>query len=1604
MTEPAQRTRKSASKPSQARIPRELAPDHAEQEMAAGLSNDAPTYSYQQLPMIGLGGSAGSIPALQTFFQSMPRDSGLAFVVVMHLSAEHESSLAEVLQSWTTMRVEQVVDTVKVKPNHVYVIPPGKQLAAADGHLELADLPIERGRRVAVDLFFRTLGDTHGPNGAAIVLSGADGDGAIGLKRVKERGGLTIAQDPNEALHPSMPEEAIATGLVDWVLRAADMPERLVKYYERAQEIKLPPEEGSSLDEPAPTYPHRSIAESEAALREILAFLAARTGRDFSHYKRATVLRRIGRRMQVTGMNDLPAYLAFLRADAVETANLLQDMLISVTNFFRDRDAFGELERQVPLLFRDKASSDQVRVWVAGCATGEEAYSIAMLLYEHARTLDAPPQIQVFATDIAEGAVRSAREGVYPETIAADVSEERLRRWFVKELHGYRVRREIREIVLFALHDALKDAPFSRLDLVSCRNLLIYLKSDAQTRLFDIFHFALRQSGRLFLGSSESLDASSSLFTSIDKKNRIYECVPTARNRLPVPIGTSLLAQTLKANGGRDQRPTFPRLNEDADALARTQLKVAVNRNATKASELHYRLIERFGPPSVVVNADHEIVHMSNAVGRLLQFTGGEPTQNLLLLIHPMLRLDLRAALFTAMNSRTPSEQTDLPLELEGKRFRVGILVAPANDLGQDYLLVLFNIREEDITADTQRPDADAQVADSELKRDLEKTRAQLRDTVEQSEASTEELRASNEELQAINEELRSATEELETSREELQSINEELGTVNVELKNKVEELGRANSDLHVLMGANAIATIFLDRELRIMRYTPTAVDLFNLIHTDIGRPLSDLTHRLDYPEMERDARRALGELMPSEREVHADNRWFLARALPYRASDERIGGVVFSFVDITARRAAEQALRELQQEQAADLAAMVKLQELSSRLLNAVELPPLLRQLLDATIEMQRADFGCVQLFNPSTNRLEMVAHRGFDPSLLERFERLEYARFGASGRSIAKRGRIVVVDVDDDESYKPLRGFAAEAGYRAVHSTPLFDRNDQPLGVLTTHFRQPHNPSERELRLTDLYARQFADVIAFKVAEQTLRTSEEALRAMVEQTPLGVVRCGFSGYLEFANQRFCEIVGRTVDELYQLRFHEITHPEDLPTNEKLFARLARDGTPFQMEQRFIRGDGSLVWVALSASVLRDREGRPETATALVLDLTERNRALDASRETEERLRLVLENAREYAIFTMNNDRHIASWNSGAQRLVGYSEAEVIGQSGDIIFTPEDRAAGAPEHEAEVAFAEGRSADERWHLRKDGSRFWGSGSMMAMHDANNQTIGLLKIFRDETAARETSEALERSEAELTRALMDNQIARSELEAASRAKDRFLAVLSHELRTPLTPVVMAVQTLTRRPDIPEPARDALEMIRRNVKIESHLIDDLLDLTRVTRGQFEVVTEPMDIHAAIRGAVEICESDIRGKDQTLTIALEADTYVINGDFTRLQQVVWNLLKNASKFTRRGGVIRLSTASGEKNFCLTVADNGIGIDPTSLPTIFEAFTQGGEWVSREYGGLGLGLAISKATIEAHGGSIKVESGGAGLGSTFTVELPLAVNTAFANANKR
>jgi two-component system CheB/CheR fusion protein len=835
---------------------------------------------------VGIGASAGGINPLKEFFAGLPEGNGMAFVVILHLSPEHESQLPSVLQHHTMMPVIQVKETVKVEPNHVYVIPPTKHLAMIDGEIRLIEPETIRGKRVPIDLFFRTLAEAHGKNSVCVVLSGTGADGALGLKRVKEAGGLCIVQDPTEAEYDGMPRSAMATNLVDLVLPVREMPAKILAFKRRAEKIQLP--EGEA-EQPSPEL-------GAHALREVLAFVKTHTKHDFFNYKQPTMLRRIARRLLVHELADIPAYVQFLRENPDEAQALLRDLLISVTNFFRDKEAFAVLEEHiVPRLFDGKTGADSVRVWCAGCATGEEAYSMAMLLCEYAEKLDDPPKIQIFATDIAENSLAVAREGRYDETIALDVSPERLRQFFTKDGVSYRVKKDLRTLVLFAPHNILHDAPFSRLDLVTCRNLLIDLNRPTQERVMEVFHFALRQNGYLFLGTSEMAESVPAMFVEIDKKQRIYQRRPFPSKYLGVPVTPLEETEQIKNSepSGENREPVIP------------------------FSVLHFKLAERFSPPSILINENYDILHLSDSAGRYVRI-GGEPTLNLGKIAHPALRADLLAVLFAAKQHGGVAESRHLRINLEGKEHFVNLTAYPADspEEARGYFLVVFDeISDESIPAKMLQKfiaaDEGAEVVIRRLEEDLRFTRDRLRQTVEQHEVSLEEAKAANEELQAINEELRSTTEELETSKEELQSVNEELATVNVELKDKIEEVSNANLDLQNLVASANISTILLDRDLLIKRYTSPVQKLFNIIPPDIGRPITHITHRLDYWGLAADAAEVLRTLHPFEREIKSEGEgWHCLRIVPYHMSDNQIDGLLLTFEDITERVQAKQALK----------------------------------------------------------------------------------------------------------------------------------------------------------------------------------------------------------------------------------------------------------------------------------------------------------------------------------------------------------------------------------------------------------------------------------------------------------------------------------------------------------------------------------------------------------------------------------------------------------------------------------------------------------------------------------------------------------------------
>jgi two-component system CheB/CheR fusion protein len=832
-----------------------------------------------------LGASAGGIRALKQFFAAVETDARIAYIVILHLSPDHESSLAQVLQSTCPIPVTTVRKRMRIAPDHVYVVSPNTRLTLDDGHIDAADITGAQERRAPIDMFFRTLADAERARAVCVVLSGTGADGSMGLKRVKEYGGLCLAEDPEEADFADMPRNAIATGLVDYVLPVAQIPARLAAYRRNFDAIDLP----AGIES----------GDMDRALVEIFSQVRLRTGHDFSNYKRSTVMRRIERRMNVRDLGSIAEYASYIRENRDEARALLKDLLISVTNFFRDAEAFKALEtRVIPRLFEGKGASDHVRVWVAGCATGEEAYSIAMQLAEQAPDPLVGPTVQVFATDIDEAALAKARAGLYTINDAADVSPERLRRFFLQDGDTFRVRRELREMVLFAQHNVIKDPPFSHLDLVACRNLLIYLNRAAQERIVRLFHFGLNAGGYLFLGTSESAEEVANLFATVDKENHLFQSRGVETPLALPPVSAA---------------PVPMPLTEPAD-LAADDSRM---RERMSYQEMHQRLLEQYAAPSVVINQDYDILHLSERSGRYLQFAGGEPSQNLLKVVRPELRLELHGALYHAAQVHGIAEAVAGPVNLDGEVVLVKMTVSPVFselDPARGMILVLFqNAGEPPARPEwVAEPGRDAEPIARRLDEELVRLRLQLRTTIEQHELQQEELKASNEELQAMNEELRSSTEELETSKEELQSVNEELTTVNQELKIKIDELSHAHNDTRNLMNSTDIATVFVDRAMRIKLFTPQALSVFNMIPGDTGRPLLDITHRLEYPELAHDIAGVLETLAMAEREVRSnEDRWYIARLSPYRTVDDRIAGVVLTFTDITERKRAEEAVRE---------------------------------------------------------------------------------------------------------------------------------------------------------------------------------------------------------------------------------------------------------------------------------------------------------------------------------------------------------------------------------------------------------------------------------------------------------------------------------------------------------------------------------------------------------------------------------------------------------------------------------------------------------------------------------------------------------------------
>jgi len=849
-----------------------------ENKIESGESNEPGTKqaSAEDFPVIGIGASAGGLEAFGKLLSSMPVDTGMAFVLIQHLDPTHASNMVEILRRFTKMQVHEATENIKLEPDHVYIIPPNRNMTITDRTLQLLQAVERPGIMHSIDLFFRSLANDLKDRAICIILSGTGSDGSMGARAVKAEMGMVMVQDPDSAAYDGMPRAAIAAGVADFVLPAERMAKQLVDFVAKSWGKRA--------------VRRREVERDSASLATILTLVRARTKHDFSSYKQSTINRRIERRMGINQIDNISDYLKYLREHQTEVDALVKDFLINVTSFFRDPEAFLGLKVYLKRFLENKPEGAELRAWVPGCSTGEEAYSIAILMVETLDELHKYCQVQVFGTDLDHDAVITARTGIYPSSIAADVGESRLKRYFSRIDDQFQVKRELREKLVFAVQDVIADPPFTRMDLISSRNLLIYFDSDLQKKLIPMFHYALNRDGLLFLGTAETVGEFSELFVPVDRKWKIYRA----------EIRDKHVSYTL----------SHPAWQEPAEHKETDQYRIA--HPSLPSRSLQEVLLEAL-PASVLLDSNFQIIYSHGNTRRYLGFPAGKPNTSILEIVHPELRSALSSALHDAVTQASEIIREGVRVKVNGNTQPARIVVKPVSPTypGEPKGRIIVTFQDMPKMPASRRKGLNA--ADSrvtELEQELQFNKETLRSTIEELETANEELRSANEEYQSTNEELQSTNEELETSREELQSVNEELSTVNTEHQAKIEELSTVNDDMKNLLNSTGIATLYLDNELKVKRFTPTATGIFNLIASDVERPIGHITSQIANHDIETEARKVLDTLVPVKDSVQSrDGKWYSMRILPYRTTDNAIAGVVVSFVDISEQERARLAL-----------------------------------------------------------------------------------------------------------------------------------------------------------------------------------------------------------------------------------------------------------------------------------------------------------------------------------------------------------------------------------------------------------------------------------------------------------------------------------------------------------------------------------------------------------------------------------------------------------------------------------------------------------------------------------------------------------------------
>ena len=1528
-------------------------------------------------PVVGIGASAGGLDAFKKLLKAIPENSGMAYVLVQHLDPSHESLLQELLQKVTNIPVLEIADDIKVQPDHIYIIPSNKMLIANDGVLELSPRPAKskNERNLPIDLFFTSLAEVHQSHAIGVVLSGTASDGTMGLKAIKDHGGITFAQDEASAAYEGMPHSAVQAGVVDFILPPEKIPKKLLEV------TKIINGNGNGNGQDEENLP----LQDEDVFKQILSLLRIRKGTDFTYYKQTTIRRRILRRMAINKNEEPAAYLKHLRDNKPEQDVLYQDLLIPVTSFFRDAKTFDNLCQNVfPLLVKDKTASEPIRIWVAGCSTGEEAYSIAICLKEFLG--ENHHSVQIFATDLSEPAITIARLGIYIKNELNTVSEQRLHEFFTKNNGSYQLNKSIRDMCVFAQHNFLKDPPFGRMDFISCRNVLIYMEPYLQKKALTTFHYALNPKGFLLLGKSETTSGVPDLFIAVAKNDKLFSRKDVQGKFMHVASQRSE-QNFSNSNSSPGNEPIRTDFQKTADDI----------------------MLRKYTPAGVVVNEMMDIVHFRGNTGNYLQQSPGKPSHNLLKMAKDGLAFELRNILHKAKKQKAPVIKENIPVEINGVLQQINIEALLLPDTIEPHYLVLFheNAGREvsELSGKTSNKkgskltthDSKLTVRIQQLVKELTQAREDMRSITEDQEASNEELQSANEELLSSSEELQSLNEELETGKEELQSTNEELTVVNQEMISLNEQVTAARDYAEAIIANIHEPLLVLDKNLRIRTANNAFYKTFRVNEKETEAVLIyDLGNKQwDIPEL-----RNLLEKILLEKSVfndfevthtfsHIGERIMLlnAREVINKNSAEKL--ILLSIEDITERKKAQEVLNKTGEH----FRHLVK--ELPAAVYSC-DAQGHITFYNDAAVKIwgRRPEigkdlwYGSIKIFKPDGSPLAIDSY----PMSITLRE----------GRTIP--GEEIIIERPDGTRSNVL-----------VHPQPEFNLSGEITGAINI----------------------MIDITEQVMAKKRIEESEERFRQMAELMPQKVWTSDAEGNKNYFNKTLLNYAGKSFEELEGSGWQQIIHPDDWEENKNKWEESISTGKNYEAQNRLLRKDGKYLWHLTQAVALKSEDGKIKTwvgakteiheqkeqkevlENAVVkrtLELEEANKELEQKHQelfiTKEKLlteysRSLIEASLD-PLVTINPEGKITDMNQATVNITGLSREKLTGTNFFDYFTEPQKASEVYKQ----VFAKGYVVNSPLVLRNiDGklTDVFLNGSVYK--DGKGKILGVVLVARDVTEQKKISTELTESIifAEMATSLAEEEKRKAEesthiAEDAVKAKQQFLSNMSHEIRTPMNAIIGFTKVVLKT-ELTAKQREYLTAINLSGNSLIVLINDILDLAKVDAGKMTFEEIPFKMSSSIAAMIHLFEARIQEKN--LELVKEYDNRipeVLLGDPVRLHQIILNLVSNAVKFTSKGKItisLRLLNQDEETaSIEFAVADTGTGIPEDKKEKIFEKFHQASSDTSRLYGGTGLGLAIVKQLVESQDGTIHVKSK-VGEGAVFSFTLSFKKTNAQAEA---